>query len=297
MSKSQTEVPLTIVGAIGKADYILGSDRKWNHVNRKQELFIKKFFEPCRYEVERIKEIESIASANAEAIKDFLRERGSNAKIDPMGRDEIGIASILDIVVEWVRKGSNVDIETPDKKKYKGVRIDKGGVRFFRSKSHNHPIASLATKTEDRVFMTMLDEEDAKWNPGEFELHDRIEKIMRSSDSCFDFGGLKFPKVDLDQVEDMNWLLGINTISSRGDPAVIKYAYQRNRLRMNEFGARFQSEFSGALLLRSTMEIPKPDHVIDRPFLCWVEKKRSAVPLFVAFVAEKDWKDPGNIKN
>lgn len=297
MTKSQTEVPLTIVGAMAKADYILGSDRKWNHVNKKQELFIKKFFEPCRYDVEGIKEIESIASANAEAINDFLRKKGSNAAIDPMGRDEIGIASMLDIVVEWARKGSNVDIETPDKKKYKGVRIDKAGVWFYKSKIHNHPIASLATKTEDRVFMTMLDEEDAKGNPGEFELLDRIEKIMRSSESCFDFGGLKFPKVDLDQVEDMRWLLGINTTSSRGDPAVIKYAYQKNRLRMNEFGARFQSEFAGAFLLRSTMEIPKHDYVIDRPFLCWIKKKRSTVPLFAAYVAEKDWKDPGNINN
>ncbi|MFZ2970047.1 MAG: hypothetical protein WA063_02790 [Minisyncoccia bacterium] len=296
MKKSQTEAPLTIIGAMGKADEILGSNRKWKHANRKQKLFIKELFEPCRFDVKKIKEIESIASGSAAEINDFLRKRGSGATTEPFARDEIGIASIMDILVEWIKKGSNVEIETPEKKKYKGVRIGEKGVRFYRSNDHNHPIASLATKTEDQIFMTMLDEEEAKCKPGEFMLHKKIERIMRDVDGCFDYGGIKFPKADLDRAEDMNWLLGINTISSKKDSAVIKYAYQKNRLRMNEFGARAQSEFAGMIFFRATARKQKPDHLINKPFLCWIVKEGFKKPLFAAYIAEEDWKDPGDIR-
>lgn len=296
MIKSQTEAPLTIIGAMAKADCVLGPDRKWDHVNKKQELFIKKFFEPGRSDVGKIAEIESIASLGSEDIDRFLRERGLSANSNHLLRDEIGIAGIMDCTVGWTRKGSNVIIETLSKKKHAGVRIRENGVLFYRAESHNHPIVSLGTKTEDRVFMTMLDDAEVKCAPGEFRLHGKIKSIMRDADRCSDFGGLKFPKVDLDQQANVNWLFGINTVSSKGDPAVIKYAYQRNRFRMNEFGARFQSEFRGSIMLTAVMKEQKPDHVIDRPFLCWIERKGFNVPLYVAYVAESDWKDPGNIR-
>jgi hypothetical protein len=296
MKNSQTEVPITITGAMAKADKILGPHRKWDPVNGKQKYFVEKLFEPCRTGVENIEEIESIASGNAEEINAFLRARGSSSTMRPFARDEIGIASILDILVEWIKEGKNVDIITPEKKKYKGVRIDEKGVWFYRSKKHNHPIARLKTKTADRVYVTMLDEADAKFTPGGFSLHKKISAMMRDIDDCEDFGGIKFPKVDLDQEEDMNWLVGINTMSSRGDPAVIAQAYQKNRLRINEFGARFQSEFRGMIVLGATMHVQKPDHVIDRPFLCWIVKEGADKPLFVAYVAEENWKDPGDIR-
>lgn len=296
MKKSQTEVPFTIIGAMGKADEILGPNRKWKYTNRKQKLFIKTFFETCRFDVRKIEEIESIASGSAAEINDFLRKKGSGATLEPFARDEIGIASTMDVIVEWIKKGSNVEIETPKKKKYKGVGIGEKGVRFYRSNVHNHPIASLATKTNNQVFMTMLDEEEVKCKPGEFMLHKKIEEMMRDVENCFDYGGIKFPKVDLDQAEDMNWLFGINTISSKRDPAVIKYVYQKNRLRMNEFGARVQSEFAGMIFLGAVAKKQKPDHVIDKPFLCWMVKEGFNKPLFAAYIAEEDWKDPGDIR-
>jgi len=294
MEKSQTEVPLTIAGAMGKADKILGPNRIWIPANDKQKFFAEKLYKQCRDDAERIKEIESIASGNSADINDFLRNRGSSSNIGQLARDEIGIASIMDIIVEWIKKGSNVEIETPDKKKYSGVRIGKDGAVFYTSEKHNHPISCLATKTPDQVFMTMLDDEDAKFAPGEFNLHKKIKTMMKDIDFCSDYGGIRFPKVDLDQEEDMSWLLGINTTSSRGDPVNMTYAYQKNRLRMNEIGARFQSEFVGMLRLGATMQKQKPDHIIDRPFLCWITRRGFSEPLFVAYVAKENWKDPGN---
>lgn len=297
MKKSQTEVPLTIAGAIGEADKILGPNRIWIPVNKKQKFFAERLFRQGRIDAKKIKEIESIASHSSDEINRFLKEHGSGASISQLARDEIGIASIMDLMVEWVRKGSNVDIEAQDKKIYKGVRIGKDGAGFYSSGKHNHPIACLATKTEDLVYLTMLDDEDSKYVPGEFSLHKKIGAMMRDIDICTDYGGIRFPKVDLDQEEDMDWLIGISTTSSRGDPAMISFAYQKNRLRMNEIGARFQSEFRGMIVLGAVAHKQKPDYIVDRPFLCWITRKGVEGPLFAAYVTEKDWKDPGNINH
>ena len=297
MRESQTEVPLTIIGAMAEVDGILGPGRQWNPVNKQQELFIKQFFEPYRADVGKIAEIECIASLSSEKVDQFLRERGFGSNTKNLSNGELGIAGIMDCTVKWTRKGSNVIIETPDKKKYKGVRISEGGIWFYRSDDHNHPIVCLRTKTEDKVFMTMLDEEEVEEVPGKYMLYKKVKKIMRDIDYCDDFDGLKFPKVDLDQQAGMDWLFGINTISSRGDPAKIKYIYQRNRLRMNEFGARFQSEVRGVIAYTAVMKERKPDHIIDKPFLCWIQREGLDIPLYVAYVAKEDWKDPGSLGN
>jgi hypothetical protein len=40
---------------------------------------------------------------------------------------------------------------------------------------------------------------------------------------------------------------------------------------------------------------PKPDHVIDRPFLVWFERDGLSRPLFAAYVVEDEWRNPGAI--
>lgn len=294
---SKMEVPFTIVGAMADAGRIIGESRKWNAVNETQKYFIEEIFEPGMLVVKRIREIESIASFRAEEIAEFLRKRGSNAGFAPLRRNEMGIASMLDLLVEWKNKGENIEIETPQKEKYKGVRIGERGVGFYSSRKHNNPIACLGTKTVDKVFVTMLDEKFVSDNPGEFALHNKIKEMKSNIRERYDFGGIRFPKVDLEQAGDAIWLSGINTISQKGDPVIFAHAYQKNRLRMNEFGARFQSEFRGSMVLGATMKKQKEDHIINKPFLCWIEKTGIKQPIFVAYVTKDDWRDPGDIRN
>lgn len=47
--------------------------------------------------------------------------------------------------------------------------------------------------------------------------------------------------------------------------------------------------------MRSMASLPKPDLVIDRPFLCWIERPGIPVPLFLGHITEEDWKSPGSL--
>lgn len=294
---SKMEVPFTIVGAMKDADRIIGESRKWEAANETQKYFIEEIFEPGMIVVKKIREIESIASFRAEEIAEFLQKRGSNAGFAPLRRNEMGMASMLDLLVEWKNQGGNIEIETPKKEKYKGVRIGARGVGFYSSRKHNNPIACLETKSLDKVFVTMLDEKLVTGNPAEFALHEKIKEIKSNIRERYDFGGIRFPKVDLEQADNVTWLSGINTISQKGDPVILANSYLKNRLRMNEFGARFQSEFRGSVIFGATMKKQKEDHIINKPFLCWIERMGIKQPIFVAYVTKDDWKDPGNISN
>jgi len=47
-------------------------------------------------------------------------------------------------------------------------------------------------------------------------------------------------------------------------------------------------------ILRAT-GAPKPDHVINRPFLIWFERDGLSRPLFAGHITPDDWRNPGSI--
>jgi len=77
-------------------------------------------------------------------------------------------------------------------------------------------------------------------------------------------------------------------------PAIITQALQQTKLRMNEEGARAQSAVAIGVLRGC---LPTYDYVIDWPFLFWITRPGISKPLFVAYVTEDDWKNPGDIRS
>jgi hypothetical protein len=64
---------------------------------------------------------------------------------------------------------------------------------------------------------------------------------------------------------------------------------------MNEVGARAESAVMLQVAAVAIGPEPKPDHVIDRPFLVWFERDGLSRPLFAAYVVEDEWRNPGAI--
>ncbi|MGA2629598.1 MAG: hypothetical protein ABSG54_05225 [Terriglobia bacterium] len=313
---STTVVTYPIVTALVEAEKILGADRQWKPVNEMQTRFLKEYFAACRHE--KVPEIESLASWDAAEITAFLTQRGFPIKIPPFGPRNFGTASVLDLLVEWMEKGhvttitreklgedaSPVASSWLDRLKsswasrqesrplpaegYPAVLIASKHVAFFRAARHKYPIASLKTKSQDRVYMTMLDDPHAN-----FDLVAKSQEFSRALKPTDEFEGLIFPMVDLDQRVDVDWLVGLETTEVRGELARIDRALQQTRLRMNELGARAESAVvltvSGAALRF------KPPHIINRPFLIWFERKGLSKPLFVGHITEEDWRNPGEL--
>ncbi|MGO9271254.1 MAG: hypothetical protein ACLQOO_13525 [Terriglobia bacterium] len=287
---STTVATYPMVMALKVADRILGRDREWEAVNDTQVRFLKEYFEPCRKD--RIPEIESMASWDAAEINSFLTQHRFPMEIGPFPADSFGAASVLDLLVEWIRPGSVTTIRALiSKRQYPGAHIT-SGVAFLRAAGHREPIASMATKSGDQVLMTVLERP-----PEGFDLVAMAENLTARSHVIDDFEGLKFPMVHLDHAVDINWLAGLRTVALSGQPAWIAQALQQTRLRMNQTGARAESAV--ALVTEVTAALrppkPKPPLVIDRPFLAWFKRQGLARPLFVGHISEGDWRNPGEI--
>lgn len=287
---SITVVTYPMVAALKAAERIMGSGLKWNTVNPQQERFLRDFFSVCSGEIDQIPEIESIASWSADEINEFLRKCGFSIQLEPFNPQTFGTASVLDLLVEWIEKGTDADLKTEDKKEFPGVYIKEKNVHFYRVPDHPNPIACLITKSNDLVYMTMWDEPHV---PEGFDLVMKAEIFSSTKKSCDEFGELHFPMVDLDQKVDISWLKGMNTIGQDGIPGKIVQALQQTKLRMNEIGASVQSAVAFGVLRGVTMS--KPTHTIDRPFLIWFEREGLNKPFFVGYIDREDWKRPAKL--
>jgi hypothetical protein len=168
--------------------------------------------------------------------------------------------------------------------------LSQEGAMFYKVPEHPHPIVALQTKTGDVVYMTMLDSEPAD----EFDLIDQVEGLSHAMYPTYEYGGVIFPMVDLDQKVDISWLIGLTTTGVDGRLATVEQALQQNILKMNEVGARAKSAVAFTLTLG--IHMPEPDLVINGPFLVWFERSHLAKPLFAGYITQEHWKNPGSLK-
>lgn len=291
---SHTAVIYPIVTALVKAEEIIGPQRNWQAVNHAQKLFLKEFFGPCRRESGSITEIESIAAFTAAEINRFLHERGFKIELRPFQDDErgreFGVASVLDLLVSWLKPGEEKTLTGQDQQVYPAVRLGKMNTLFYRAAHHEHPIARLKTADETEVYITRLDRPAA-----EFELLELAHQLAGSLEPIYDYGGVVFPMVDMKQEVDVSWLLGLQTINTEGKPVLLTQAVQETHLAMNPIGARARSAFAGAVMVGMAYIPPKPDLLIDGPFLIWFQRPTLSQPLFVGYITEEDWKNPGEL--
>jgi hypothetical protein len=286
---SITAVTYPMSEALVKAEEMkgVGVNRQWKAVNDEQSYFLKVFFDICREEIGKIPEIESIASWHAEEINAFLRQRGFTIQLDPFDPQTFGVASVLDLLVEWQEKGEVTTVHGVDGKRYPGVKINENNVVIFSSRGHDNPVAQLKTKNGDRVFMTVLD----KAPRDGFDLIAKAEAISARPTAIRNGSELLFPMVDLNQRVDISWLKGMHTVCEDGDPLEIVQALQQTILKMNEVGARAQSAV--AIGMRKTAFVMPM--IINAPFLFWIVRESHNKPLFVGYITQEDWKNPGSI--
>jgi hypothetical protein len=286
LSTSATFFP--IVAAVAAADAFVGPKPVWQPVNGDQARFLREAYGTGRSEIASIPEIESIASRSADALAAFCARRGFPMAFEPLTPPRFGVAAFLDVKVEWPEPGTPDTITTPEGRSFPGVEIEDAYVHVCRAKTHAHPIANLATRSGDQVYLSVASA------PGSGL--DLVEAAMRLSQDLAierDYEGVLFPMVNLEQPADVSWLAGLWTTSLEGDLAAIQSAQQHNRFRMNQFGARAESVTQLYTVLG--VRHPKPVLVIDRPFLVWIQRPGLSQPLFVAHVTPEDWRDPGDL--
>ena len=305
MSKSLTAVMYPLVGAVAGADQIIGAGRVWHQsspTEEKQAAFLQIFAE-LRHEASTIPEMVTKASLNIEELNALLRSRGFSIQLqpptDPRG---FGVVSILDLLLEWLEVGTNVEITAENGQKYAGVRLSGSGVKFGSIHNFPSPVVQLATKTDDLVYLTLDPFIGMTYGDGhdDFLLYitsDLMTMGRFTEGRCLDqnFGGVRFPKVLIDQQPDISWLVGLQTTGQDGHPYEIDQAIQQTKIGLNEKGAKAKS--AAAIVVECSMMVQpsSPDYVIDRPFVLMFKRPGLASTLAVAHVGYDDWRDPGDL--
>lgn len=282
----------TITAAIEQAEKTMKLRNDWQTKNETQKRFLKNFLQACRGD--KVPEIEVEVASEAEKINSFLEKKGFSIRLQPFPPNTLGFAGILDLIVQWLYPGEKVKIDAKKGGTYDGVRIKKEGVTFFEStvRGHRHVIAGIRTKSDDIVFITVPNEPFEVSGLDLLEVAGSLSKNMDILPGTYE--GVRFPMVDLDITNDIEWLKGMSTVNAREIPAEITQAVQQIKIKMNEKGARFQSATAIAVTFKC-VAVPKPDLIIREPFLVWVERYELEKPIMAVFVTEENWKNPGNL--
>lgn len=296
MSSKTFTVP-PILGCLKAAeeylrDEIGWNDRKvqWAGISHIQNEFVDAFAS-CIPEVDAIQDILTrIAHKDHTVINKWLRDHGFNIQLEGPSDDQtFAVASILDVLVKWQKKGLKTTVEHLGST-YPAVKLkDNQGVVIMTGKGSN-PIAAIQTQGKDKVFMTIVDEEPADAMA--------IVKLIQSlldgvrPDSSYD--SVVFPMVDYDQKVDISWLQGLQTGTSMSDWRITE-ALQQTIFRMNEVGARSKSAASMMMSKGRCIEPPKETFIINRPFLLWIKRKGISMPLFAGVFGTDCWKEPESL--
>lgn len=277
---SSTCTPLPIVSALYITEDKLGGGNPWEAVSQGQRFFLESIHAKCTRESIDIPEM--VAEATVTRNGDIIT---------------IDARSKLDVTVKWFEKGDKQEIESEDpenpekKRMYPGVRIKSKHVSFSRSREHPHPIARLDTKNGDQVFMTMVDVPLADFGIYAFIRSLELRPTYR------EFGGLRFPMTKFKENPDITFLEGMKNTSKEGYPAVIVQAWQETKFRMNEVGARAESEVRLRTMVYGSagFDPVPPDHVIDKPFVVWIVREGLPLPLFMGYITREHWENPGEL--
>ncbi|MBI5732577.1 hypothetical protein HY967_01285 [Candidatus Jorgensenbacteria bacterium] len=288
--KSSTMVVAPIIAALVKSEDILGKDRKWGAVNSLQTLFLKKYFS-SKNELSKFssQELRSWVSLMASELNEILAKEGFDIRLEDFGGGEFGVVSILDVLVEWMTKGTKASIWN-NGNYYPGVRMT-SDFSVFRSKYHSWPIAAVYTKSGDYVYMTVAGEESDGFN-----LLERIERIGSGlrEDSGYEY--VEFPMIDLNHEVDIKWLRGMQTNQvDTWSLYQISQALQQTKFKMNEFGARVKSAVAIGVFLSTVAPPPPKALIIDKPFYLWIERDGVSAPIIAARFDLDVWKDPGSL--
>ncbi len=279
-----------IVSALWAAIGFVGGDsiQMLTPVNQSQEQFIAKYATKRESLLAfNAQELRSWASRDIPYLNDILKKEGYSIRLEQPS-DGFGVVSILDIKVQWENVGECTDLTAQDGNTYPAVCVDQqaGNVGWDFKTVHNSPIISLKTKTDDIVYMTMIDQElDAV---ASLDLIQRINACDHNKNVMLSYDQIIFPMIAYDQAVSLSWLCGLRI----GDGGrCIDQAVQQTKLSLDEKGAHAQSACAFCIVECIGAQAPST-FVVDKPFLLWIMRPGVQEPIFAAYLPYDCWKNP-----
>jgi hypothetical protein len=288
--KTQTLAIWPILGCLKAADEFIGGIDRWTQVNEDQTEFFEQFADHIN-DVDLLGDyLRRKANSDYKVINKWLRDNGFDIELTQNpGPGGFAVASILDVLVEWLKKGSRRKVDTL-KGSFDAVKLKEGVSIRQHPDVSKHPVVRIATQSGVRVCMAIVDDIPE----GRYGLLSRIRSLSVVEAMDYRFEGVIFPMVKYDRHEDISYFCGLKC-DKEGTPGwFVSEAVQQTRFRMNEVGARAESAVAMGFRCCAAAPSKKP-YVIDRPFVLWMEHDELPMPLFAGLFAEDVWEDPKNL--
>ncbi|TFG27158.1 hypothetical protein EU527_18895, partial [Candidatus Thorarchaeota archaeon] len=157
-NRTRCEVTYPIVSALLKAEEFLKCADNLIPINQTQKTFVEEFYNSCKKEIPKIKEIESIADTNVKNINKWLKERGFSIQLSPISKGNFGVASMLDLFGKWANNGEKWTVVTEKEEYFPGVKMANYGLGFYRLEGNPNIIIEIETRASDRVYLMMADD-------------------------------------------------------------------------------------------------------------------------------------------
>lgn len=285
--RTETLCVLPILGCIVAAEEYMEAEKglcsEIAPVTDEQGEFLE-LFEDLMGKISKIEELQSMANTSASPINAWLKEKGFDIELPEPDEQGFAVASILDVLVNWLHTGQRTFIKGIDtNEEYAGVHLKSGVTVSHLAAIHPNPVVRIATQEGFTVCMSMVD----SLPKGISGLFLKVAELQAVKAVSHNFDGVQFPMIDLDDRPDIGWIQGLDL----GAGYFIGAAMQQTKFRMNERGARIESAASMSIF-RSMVANKKLPHVIDRPFLLWVNKDGLEFPIFAGLLCEDVWKEP-----
>lgn len=279
--RTQTLCVLPVLGCLSAAAKYLeakGHSPEMSPSTDEQAQFLEMFEDLMNY-VPDVKELESMASEDVADVNNWLAAKGYDIRLQEGA--ELSMASVFELLLEWMTEGSRSSVTAADGKDYTAVLVKKNVTVAHEMAVHSNPVVRVMAKTGETVCMSIVDEV-----PDSFAgLFLKVAELDSVKSTSHQFDGATFPMVDLDVRPDISF---INGLEMSPDFFVGK-AIQQTRFRMNEKGAKVESAAAMQLFRSVAMRVP---YSIDRPFLLWIRRDGFEFPLFAAVLCEDVWKEP-----
>lgn len=297
--KTGSQVVLPILGCLKAAEEFLATHRGWAALNRKviwtptneeQYQFLRRFLD-AKALVDTLGDtLKRKADQDVSVINAWLKQHRFDIELRPESDPSaFAVASILDVLVEWVKEGNITSVYNTNGT-FPAVSIKEDGgtvVKFLKRDIHPFPIARITTKSGDMVFMSIMD----YLTDDTFAITDKVEELRKvTANGKQHCDGVIFPMIDYNERVNIDWIKRLET-GPQKDDFYVGQALQQTKFRMNEKGARAKSAV--AMSFRKMGGSSQDNWVrIDQPFILWIERPNVSMPLFVGVFAEDVWKKP-----
>lgn len=265
-------------------------DCTWIGVSASQREFLD-WYKANRDEVAKLDSLEALASFDYSELNDFLTERGFKPVFEPSYG--LGVVSVLDMLVEWLAKGTNTTIHTYDRtigeaRDFPAFEIAPEGVEVYNVHRYEHPLVRLHTKTGHSLWLVQSDDPYSGLRLNQIARDYLSHDYPVSSEWT---AGVRVPMLEMDLEIDLDWMAGLSAVvPDVGGEFIISSAVQQFKLRANDVGARVKVATS--IAFESYSPDPEP-YIFDSPFIgFFTQPGHDKLPL-AAFWADTDsWRNP-----